>query len=106
MSVCLARSPQDPSPGGGGGGGWGLCIREEGHYSDHVAVSTGGNTFHTWPVMLTALETWQQSRRDKATKLIREHAQRTGPLGGDPFDAELWMAEAAELLELVTRFGQ
>lgn len=34
----------------------------------------------------------------QAGELVRQFRERTGLLPGDPFDADLWMAAAAELL--------
>ena len=57
------------------------------------------------PSLLSAFELWAQQVRALAASLVNQHTTQTGPQPGDPFDANLWMAEAAELLELVTRFG-
>lgn len=34
----------------------------------------------------------------RAAELVRQYQTRTGPLTGDPFDPDLWMHAAAELL--------
>lgn len=44
-----------------------------------------------------------QAVRLAALRLCEQLDTRSGPLEGDPFDADLWMGEAAEILAAVAR---
>lgn len=70
--------------------GW-HCTAVLMHRGDHVAYGTSGIAYARWP----RVGPWFALA---AAELVRQYETRTGPLDGDPFDADLWMAAAAALL--------